>query len=813
MNVLFLIPSKLDGPSARYIMDLSDSLSDVNVRAFISSENDDETIKRKKGNKIINIRMPIIGDIESFDIYLANIEKLNIDIVFSVGSRIKIDIIGLYLKKRGVTYIKQFEDDEKTIFLNCNKNSKSEEYCSLLEAGSIINFNDVDMNSLHETKFKVIDPFIKGLTLSLLDGYAKIWGGLSFDEEKYLDHLSFLSLPPVCSKEEIEVLNQKVNHKKLNDSSPTYFIGGSIYSQKDADTFISAWKEFKVYATDASLIISYSRTSKVVISNLIATYDGSYDIKIIDLPSDEEYLNVLSSAPYVLSIGGGEFDEKRLPSRLVKSMFLGKTILVPSVGFGRALTHKKNAFICRSNSKSDWLDTLKESYKERINNSVSQNASRFAKTNFDINHVSNEFKIFSLGILRKKHSIMNVNSSPFINAPLDNCMLADLISLNNTDDKGQSRSAVKRVRYRFIHSGDSLFVQTLDRADYNFQVECSAQALASDSTGISDSGFKFLKRHGFCELFNMSLNPTVSGEEYVWLLNSFRGKFSHLSANARSSMFDKCILSFRLYKLLNEIVRELGVKFVFFHADMQSVEALVSAFINTLNPKLKTITLQHALFYDTIDSSDVNIVNTRVSPSTYSFLWDEYVAEVLCKHNPNKKVEFTAPIPSLLFKNLTSESKKRNLLVILDGPNHQSFNENLLMLCDRLVKNKIISEYDIKPHPYHTSKQLDKITANVGRKLVQSINYNYKDVVFISSTLGMELYNSEFSTCQFMPKKFSSVKLTVKHSNIKTFSSYEFLSNRIKQSCEMNDEIKNHCFETNVLNYQESFKNVLGRLK
>jgi hypothetical protein len=813
MNILFLIPSKLDGPSARYIMDLADSLNDINVATFISSENDDGTIKRKKDNKIINIRMPIIGDIESFDVYLAKIETFNIDIVFAVGSRIKIDIIGLYLKKAGVTYIKQFEDDEKTIFLNCNKDSKSEEYSSLLEAGCITNLNEVDMNSLHKTKFKIIDPYIKGLTLSLLDGYAKIWGDLIFDEEKHLDHLSFFSLPPVCSKEEIEVLNQKVNHKNLDTTSATYFIGGSIYSQKDAEIFISAWKEFKIHATDAKLLISHSRTSKVVINNLIATYDGSYDINIQDLPSDEEYLNVLSSAPFVLSIGGGEFDERRLPSRLVKSMFLGKTILVPSVGFGRALTNKKNAFVCPSNTKSAWLDTLKASYKERINNSVSRNASHFAKTNFDINHVANGFKTFSLEMLRKNLSMITVNSSPFIKVSLDNCLMADLITLNNTDDKGKSRPAIKRVRYRFIQAGDSLFLQTLDRADYNFQVECSAQALVSDSSGISDSSFNFLKRHGPCELFNMSFNPTVSGKELVWLIKSFRGKFLHLSTNARSAMLDKCILSFRLYKLLNDIVRRLGIKYVFFHADMQPVEAIVSSCINTLNPEIKTITLQHALFYDTTDSADVNIVNTRVSPSTYSFLWNEYVAKILCKYNPNKKTEFTASIPSLLFKNLTPASKKRNLLVILDGPNHQSFNEMVLTLCDRLIANQIISEYDIKPHPYHTSTVLDKISANVGRQLVHTINYNYKDVVFISSTLGLELYNAGLSVFQFMPKKFSDVRLTFNHSNIKTFTSYEFLSDRIKKARELNDEIKSHCFETDVLNYQESFRNALGRLK
>ena len=594
MKILFLIPSKLDGPSARYVIDLSYSLNKHNISTVISSEDEKQNVERENCNAIQNIKMPNLGDFDSFENYLAKIRKINIDVVFAIGSRVKIDIIALSLKKYGVSYIKQFEDDEETIFLNCNKNTKKKDYSDLLHKGFNDNLNEIDFKSLHKREFKVIDPYVKGLTLSALDGYSKIWGDLCFDEEEYLKTLKFLSLPPVCSQAEIQALQRQVSHYSSASSPPTYFIGGSIYSKEDSDIFISAWKDFKKIAFDAKLIISYSRTARKLIEHLVAEYDGRDDISVLDLPSDIEYRKVFSMSEYILSIGGGQFDEKRLPSRLVKSLHLGKKILTPCVGFGKALIHKENAFVCMANTKDDWLKTLHESYEEKSRDFIGKNASNFAIENFDVIKVAYNTKKFLFETTNKKtpNSIMTAN---FNDIDIENCLMADVIGLSNMVDKGKSRPAIKRVKYRLIHVGNCLFLQTLERPDYNFQVECSAAALINKSA-LNDTGFKYLQKHGGCDLFDLRINPSLSGKEVVDFLQKLKGKFLNLSVNARSALLDKLILSFRLYKLMNELVTKLDIKIIFFHADMQLIESLASSLFNKYNSYNITDSLQHAIF-------------------------------------------------------------------------------------------------------------------------------------------------------------------------------------------------------------------------
>ncbi|MDN2661259.1 hypothetical protein OW491_15715 [Neptunomonas sp. CHC150] len=765
MNIMFLIPSKLDGPSARYILDLIDSLNNVGVDSIVSSEDDEGYVNREFGESVFNLKMPSLNDLDGFHSYLHDVKQRNIDFVFSVGSRIKIDLISLHLKRSGVGYIKQFEDDEETIFLNCNKGAHSEEYTSLLEAGVNVDFHNLDINELHNTKYKVVDPYIKGVTLSLLNGYTKIWGGLSYIEENYLTKLNFISLPPICSKPEIDRLLKSVNESKNNNCFLNYFIGGSIYSKEDADIFLSAWKEFKNISDDCRLTISFSRTSKNLIEYLLKNYNGKNGVSVIDLPTDVEYLNVLSNSQYVLSIGGGKFDERRLPSRLVKSMFLGKTILLPSVGFGTALENNKNAFVCANNTKKDWLDTLIASYKDREDNLVGRKASNFAFNNFDVMQVTGNF-IKLLENINYKNITSNTAE-----IPLEHCMMADFISLTNASDNAADRPPIQRIKYRFVHVGTSLFIQTIDRYDYNWQVDCAVSALANGSEEIQDTGFKYLKRYEEVKIFNESFNSLVGAHEILMLLKIFRDKFVDFNDNARSLLFDKLLLSYRLYKVVDFIVEKYQLKNVFFHADMQSTEALISSFLHSRNKEVKTISLQHAIFYDTKDKYDVNLVNTRVSPSRFGFFWDENVSGLIKKYNPSKVVQVIHPVPCRLLKNIDVKSQRRPLLVILDGPNHGLYNKELLVLCDSLVERSYLKSYDIKAHPYYNKTDIDCFMKVAGRNFVEDIKFVYEKVFFISSTLGYEMYNSGFSVYQYMPEKFSDDKTAFHFPGIKRFYS------------------------------------------
>lgn len=791
MKVLFLIPSKLDGPSARYIIDLSIALKKNDIYSIISSESEAcDTIKEED---LVNIKMPSMDDLDGFREYLDIIDSFKVDLVFSIGSRIKIDIILLYLKRMGLRCFKQFEDDEETIFLNCNKGSSKELYNNLLQKGKRECVENIVLTDVIDTKFNVIDPYIKGLTLSILDGYTKIWGGLTFDEEQYLCNLSFLSLPPVCSQYEIEQL--KLEIKNVNNYEDIYFIGGSIYSKHDVDVFLSAWVEFKKIASNAKLYISYSRTAKNIISYLIEEYDGKYDINVIDLPSDEDYLDLLSKSKFILSIGGGKFDEKRLPSRLVKSLFLGKNVILPSVGFGCSLENKYNAFVCEFNDKNSWLSILTSSFEEKDNLNVGSNASRFAKENFDIDIVAKNFKRF----ISSESEILNRKS-------IENCMMADYIGIKNTDDKEINRQPIKRIKFRFVISNNKLFIQTLDRDDYSFQVDCSASALTNNE--VIDTGFLFLYRFERDSFLDTIENIPLSGSELTAILKSFRFSFLDIPHKGRSAIFDKLVLAHMLYKVVTRAIAKFNIDLVFFHADMQPVEAVVSSLINQSSLNVKTVSLQHALFYSTNNECDVNIVNSRVSPSLYGLFWNDYVNKLVLKFNPTKISKNTQPIPSIRLKNL-SKDKNREFLVILDGPNHKLYNDDLLNMCKELLKNAQISEIYVKAHPYHSHDYLSSVIKTENVHLIDEIDCVYNNVVFISSTLGFELHNANFSVYQFIPKNFDISILN--EARIKKFKSIDCLGQNIKENFDKKLDVLS--FLDLVKEYKNNFKNVTLELE
>ncbi|MDO6559657.1 hypothetical protein [Paraglaciecola chathamensis] len=804
MRILFLVPSKLDGPSARYVIDLSKELYNLGVFVIISSESENSVLGGElKGLNILNIKMPNLDNKVKIDEYFERIIFYNIDLVYAIGSRVKIDILALHFKKMGLLYFKQLEDDEQTIFLNCNKNTTPEIYEKQLEKGYIDGIKNIELSSYNGADYKVVDPYLKGLSLSILDGYSKIWGGLFFDEEKYLLHLSSFTLPPVSSKRNIEDLTCHLTKKVERINEIQYFIGGSIYSIDDAIIFISAWILFKISAPDAKLKISRSRSSKKLIEYIIKNYDGQYDIEVLDLPDDSEYQNVLLNSQFVVSVGGGEFDEKRLPSRLVKAMYLGKTILAPSVGFGKALTSGVNAVTCSKNTSDAWLEALNLSYNKLKCKTINSHAISFANSNFNVDKIASDFKQFvaSSSTREKPHDPNSFDKS----FQVEHLMKADAINISLNSSFLKQRKALKTIKFRLVHVGNALFIQTLERADYQYQVDSSVESLLDidRSSGFSDSGFKSLSRLGEIGLFNRRYNKLVSNSDMNVIFNIFRGNFKDFSPSQRSYLFDKFVLSYRLFIIIIDLVRRLDLSMIFFHADMQPVEAIISSLLNKLEKNVSTISLQHALFYETDDGNDVNIVNLHVSPSKYSFLWDEHVSDLVCKYNSQKVAKKILPTPSYMLKDINPGIAPLPLLVILDGPNHEDFNLQLLEKCDLLIRSGVINSYHIKPHPYHSREQLNNIDRVSNGKLVQKIERYYNNVFFISSTLGYELSNAKFFTFQYKIDDFESTRSTVSYSDITLFSTID--ENLVQQIIGNIGKVIGSYIDNSKSKYKDSF--------
>ncbi|MFC3285768.1 hypothetical protein [Litchfieldella rifensis] len=805
MKILFLVPSKLDGPSARYVIDLSLELIKSNLDVLISSESESCVIHRNKNKCVNNIKLPNIENFSYFNSYISSIIKEKIHVVISIGSRVKIDLISLHLKKSGVFYIKQFEDDEETIFVNCNPKENSGRYQELIKESVKENISNVDLEGLHKSNYRIIDPYLKGLTLSALDGYAKIWGGLKYDEEGYIKNKRWFQLPPVCSESQIYNL-EKIICCNEEDDNVHYFLAGSIYSVEDAEIFLKAWMRFKANENKAVLNISKSRTSKKVLDVIDKKYQGRLNIKLLDLKDDNDYQLILAKATYVVSIGGGQFDEKRLPSRLVKAMFLKKIIITPSAGFGNSLSDEINSIICYKNTTLDWCDALERSFLKKSDNSIKQEAYKFAQKHFNIKKVSKELVKYIAFSVNKENlatdsRFRDAKRLKSIRNDVENNLMADHFSIL----KNLRPQPIKRIKFRLIFSGDCLFVQTLDRADYSYQVECSAESLIrkNQKSSFLDSGFIYLHNHGECNVFGYKIKHNLSKEDFFILVNLVKGKFSYLAPSQRSRLFDKLKLTYRLYLVAHQLIQNLKISNIIFHADMQSTEAILSSLINELEKDVSTISLQHALFYDTNDENDLNIVNSRVSPSAYSFFWDDHVSSIVCKHNPRKVAVNTHPIPSFLFKNMDFNQKKSEFLAILDGPNHHAYNLQLLDICDKLVDNKKISCYDIKVHPYHSQDFVNEINQKFKGKVINQFGSSYENVVFISSSLGYDFNRVGSKTFQYVSSDLLEKKDIYHHPKIFQFKDFDtFLKGKSLLSTEKNNTIVG---KSGVLEYQKSF--------
>lgn len=752
-SILFLIPSRLDGPSARYIKDLAKELYSFNFIPYLASMEKVSSVNLE-GIEIKNFLISGTESKASFLSMLSELESNKFDYVFSVGSRVAIDLIAIRLKETGSKLLKQFEDDEETIFLNCNKGKSKKDYRRKLVDGfnSKLSFFEIFENY---KPVKVVDPYLKGYTLSKLDGYTKIWGALSFDEENLMKGLKNFSLPPVVSKSKIQELAGKKS--SITPSDNRYFLGGSIYSLVDAEIFLNAWCEYSHINGSAELIISRSRTSPVVLNYIEERIENLSNVQLVDLPTDEMYLDVLLSAKYVVSIGGGEFDKKRLPSRLVKSMQLGKVVIAPVVGFGKSLMDANAGHVCFYNDAGEWFKTLQNT-QSSIGIDIENKAKSFAASNFDIENIAESFSTFLLSAENGVTSSTQLkNRAPSYTFDAAHCFKADSMSFAGTSTPFTRYTSCKRVRIRLFLRGKNLLVQSLNREDYNYQVEQFLLAIGSEHENENiNAEDLFVDRYSPIKIGEFEITAPPYFKFISLALERALSEFQQLNTFQRSFVLEKITIIFRVFYAINTLIEKDLVERVFFHADMQSTEAMLCDLINKNTFGIDTFTLQHALYYKPKSQNDVNTVNTEVSPSKFSLLWDNEVAKAVLKNNPHKTVIEVPSFSSFNLKGFDIRNPKRELLVVLDGPNNNASNSEMLKCISEFALKNKIKRFYIKPHPYHTEKVLAEMTKGLSCSLISDIDRIYKKTVFLSSTLGYELFDFGFSVVQYQPASLSS---------------------------------------------------------
>ena len=718
-SILFLIPSKLDGPSARYIKDLAKELYSFNFIPYLASLEKVSSVSLE-GIEIKNFFVSGVESKAKFISILSELESNKFDYVFSVGSRVAIDLIAIRLQENGSKLIKQFEDDEETIFLNCNKGKSKKDYRRKLVDGfnSKLSFSEIFENY---KPLKVVDPYLKGYTLSKLNGYTKIWGALSFDEENLMKGLKNFSLPPVVAKSKIQELADKKS--SITPSDNRYFLGGSIYSLVDAEIFLNAWCEYSNINRSAELIISRSRTSPVVLNYIEGEIENLSNVQLVDLPTDEMYLDVLLSAKYVVSIGGGEFDKKRLPSRLVKSMQLGKVVIAPVVGFGKSLMDTNAGHVCFYNDAGEWLETLKNT-QSSIGIDIENNAKSFAASNFDIENIAESFSTFLSSLENGVTSSTQLKNRAY-NYTFDaaHCFKADSMSFAGTSTPFTRYTPCKRIKIRLFLEDKNLLVQSLNREDYNYQVEQFLSAIGREHEQKNQNAKElFVDRYSPIKIGEFEITAPPYFKFISLALEHSLSEFRQLNTYQRSFILEKITIIFRAFYAINTLIEQNLVERVFFHADMQSTEAMLCDLINKNTFGIDTFTLQHALYYQPKSQNDVNTVNTEVSPSKFSLLWDNEVAKAVLKNNPHKTVIQVPPFSSFNLKSFDIRNPKRELLVVLDGPNNNASNTEMLKCINEFALKNKIKRFYVKPHPYHNEKVLAEMTKGLSCSLISNID-------------------------------------------------------------------------------------------
>lgn len=417
-KIVFLVPSSLNGASALYCIEICKNLAkDFGISTLVVSESN---IKIPDGDKFASIGEEILhltlksNSLVDLASVSSDIASYRPDIVLALGSRFKTDAISMICNLCFRLHIgKQFEDDDLLVYMKYHPEASREIY-SFFDSHSTGFLPDSHFSNFSKTflftakcfedprQYRWVDPWLRNFTYSNSILIASIWKTSQDFILKRFSPLSSCILPPVAALEKIEAIKKlriSLNRENmlakhgLQPSTIIVFLGGTVYSYtNEFDLFLESINRLKPSTAASLCFVFVQGRTDVLIKPKVEGCNLQSRYVILNKPSDEEYDSWIAVCDWLAAPGDdSQFNQLRLPSRLVKGMLLGIPILTYEVGFGESLSDGHNAVLTRGSDPSDWALSMERLVDRDLMRTIGSNALKFADKNFESGAVTGHF--------------------------------------------------------------------------------------------------------------------------------------------------------------------------------------------------------------------------------------------------------------------------------------------------------------------------------------------------------------------------------------------------------------------------------------
>lgn len=267
-----------------------------------------------------------------------------------------------------------------------------------------------------------------------------------------------------------------------------------------------------------------------------------------------------------------------------------------------------------------------------------------------------------------------------------------------------------------IQNKDIIFFQSLNRTDYNLFAQTIFNVIPTKNKYFS---FLKKKKQDNLDIFNITVKE---------ILNLFFQTKTIKDAKTRLFVIANILECLKLLQHMDKI----SPKCVVFHADMQPIENLIAQYFNLKN--IPTITLQHGLYIDYLDTHNINEINYKSLVSKHLLAWGEETKNLIQRYHPDCDVRLVGN-PTFIQKNITAQNF---FVVVFEHEGNKLFNHILLKL-GRKISTYFSLPIKIKLHPRNSLEEY-----NIQKEeLIESDNvYNAKFAIGHTSTMMYELLRS-----------------------------------------------------------------------
>jgi capsular polysaccharide export protein len=411
VKILFVLPSGRFGASGRYIQELAWHMKKHNTEVMVLAEGNE--IKEYSGVTWLNLQF------EGVRLSKEIVEKVldfSPDFVYENGVRSRAQRAALELVLlTGAKLAMQSEDDDVQVYNERHPNPSSECIASLdkpiINKDDIMNFiskNDWNytLSVLADPSFdRWVEPLLRSLCYQFSVFNTAIWYPFEERLKKEFNKPTFV-LPPVTSESAYknlkltsQIKSDILNKYGVDDNGFIFFLGGTIYDYSEEYFIFLEALNILCNMTDHKIyLVTVSGRSNIDVKKVSEGILNS-SIKYVDLgsPNDQDYMNMLLACDVVCSPGiPDRFNLYRLPSRLVKAMFLSKAVLTSRCGFGSSLKHGFDGIIIDGKKPKDWADAIFSCLNKSTLKGIGEQGLYFARIHFEVKTVAkklvNKFK-------------------------------------------------------------------------------------------------------------------------------------------------------------------------------------------------------------------------------------------------------------------------------------------------------------------------------------------------------------------------------------------------------------------------------------